>query len=97
MAEAEIWEREKQELRNEISHHENQLQTALNDGQRKELQLALEIARVKLEIAVYKIEYENATTEEQKSRLSNNINKARDILSELLQKQTSGKSIFDIF
>jgi LmbE family N-acetylglucosaminyl deacetylase len=82
--------REEQELINDISNQENQLQTALNADRRKELQSALEIARVKMEIAGYKIEYENATTVEQKRRVSDLINKARDTLNELLQKHSSG-------
>jgi hypothetical protein len=87
--------REEQELINDISKQENQLQTALqvNADRRKELQSALEIARVKLEIAGYKIEYENARTVEQKRRVSDLINKARDTLNELLQKHSSGKSL----
>jgi LmbE family N-acetylglucosaminyl deacetylase len=84
-------EREELELMNDISNHENQLETALNDDRRKELQSALEIARVKLEIAGYKIEYENATIVEEKRRLSDLINKARDV--QLQQKQSAGKSI----
>jgi endo-alpha-1,4-polygalactosaminidase (GH114 family) len=89
--------REEQELINDISNQENQLQTALNADRRKELQSALEIARVKMEIAGYKIEYENATTVEQKRRVSDLINKARDTLNELLQKHSSGKSLNEIF
>jgi VIT1/CCC1 family predicted Fe2+/Mn2+ transporter len=87
-------EREELELMNDISNHENQLQTALNDDQRKELKLALKIARLELEINGYKIDLENATTEEEKRRLSDTLNKARDTLNAQLEhKQSSGKSI----
>jgi VIT1/CCC1 family predicted Fe2+/Mn2+ transporter len=87
-------EREELELMNDISNHENQLLTALNDDQRKELKLALKIARLELEINGYKIDLENATTEEEKRRLSDTLNKARDTLNAQLEhKQSSGKSI----
>jgi VIT1/CCC1 family predicted Fe2+/Mn2+ transporter len=94
-------EKEEQRLINEISHHENQLETELNDSKRKELLLALEIASLKLkinglelEIYAYKIALENATTDEEKQRLSDLINKARDTLNvQLQQKQSSSKSL----
>jgi hypothetical protein len=87
-------EKEEQRLINEISHHENQLETELNDSKRKELLLALEIASLKLEINGYEIDLENAATDEEKQRLSDLINKARDTLNvQLQQKQSSGQSI----
>jgi hypothetical protein len=90
-------EREEQELINDISDHENQLQTAFNDGKRKELQSALKIARVKLEITGYKIEYENATTVEEKSGLRDTIKTRGDTLNELLQQKHPRVSLFLIF
>jgi hypothetical protein len=88
-------EREEQELMNDISNHENQLERALDDDQRKELISALKIARLELEINGYKIDLENATTVEDKRRLSDLIKTTRDTLNELLQqKHTSGKSLY---
>jgi hypothetical protein len=87
-------EREEQRLINKINHHENQLQTELNDSKREELISALEIAGLKLEINGYKIDLENATTVEEKRRLSGLIKTRGDTLNELLQqKHTSGKSL----
>jgi hypothetical protein len=45
-------EREELELMNDISNHENQLLTALNDDQRKELKLALKIARLVIKLTL---------------------------------------------
>jgi hypothetical protein len=86
-------EREEQRLINEISNHENQLQTELNHSKRKELISALEIAGLKLEINGYKIDLGSATTVEEKRRLSDLIIKARDTLNGRLQEHTSGKSL----
>jgi hypothetical protein len=94
--------REEQRLLNEISNHEYQLQTELNDSKREELILALKINGLELEINGYKIDLENATTVEEKSGLRvtlnkarDTLNKARDTLNELLQqKHTSGTSLY---
>jgi VIT1/CCC1 family predicted Fe2+/Mn2+ transporter len=90
-------EREELELMNDISNHENQLQTALNDDQRKELKLALKIARLELEINGYKIDLENATTEEERRRKEQHIETKEvllhDLNAQLEHKQSSGKSI----
>jgi hypothetical protein len=89
------WEREAQHLINKINHHENQLQTELNDSKREELISALKIARLELSINGYKIDLENATIVEEKRRLSYLIISTRDTLKELLQqKHTSGKSLY---
>ena len=50
---------------NDISNHENQFQTAIDD-QKKEFKLALEIARLKLDINGYKTDLENAATDEER-------------------------------
>ena len=88
---------EKEDIKQDIALYRGQLQTALNDDRRKELKLALKIARLELEINGYKIELENAATYEEKQRLSDLINKARDTLHDLnvqlQQKRSSGKSI----
>jgi hypothetical protein len=67
------FEREEQRLLNEINHHENQLETELNDSKRKEVLLALEIAGLELESTGYKIDLENATTVEEKSGLCDTL------------------------
>jgi hypothetical protein len=97
-------EKEEQRLINEISHHENQLETELNDSKRKELLLALEIASLKLEIASLKLEIaslkidlENAATDGKRRRkeqqLETNKVLLHDLNVQLQQKQSSGKSL----
>ena len=88
-------EREEQELMNDISNHENQLQTALNDDRRKELKLALEIARLKLEINGYKIDLENAATDEERRCIKQEI-KTKEVLLHDLNVQLQQKQIIII-
>ena len=91
-------EREEQRLINEINHHENQLETELNDSKREELILIkLKINGLKLEINGYKIELENAATDEERRRTKQQIETKEillhDLYVQLQQKQSSGKSI----
>jgi VIT1/CCC1 family predicted Fe2+/Mn2+ transporter len=86
----ETLEREEQELINDISNHENQLQTALNDGKRKELQSALKIARGELEITGYKIKLEKAEAdgrEDRVDKLLETIKTRGDNLDKLLAER----------
>ena len=90
--------REEQRLINEINHHENQLETELNDSKREELILIkLKINGLKLEINGYKIELENAATDEERRRTKQQIETKEillhDLYVQLQQKQSSGKSI----
>jgi hypothetical protein len=85
---------EREEIRQDIALYRGQLQTTLDDDRRKELKLALEIARLKLEINGYKIDLENAATDEEKRSLRDLIKTRRGTLNvQLQQKQSSGKSI----
>ena len=90
---------------NEISNHENQLQTALDDDQRKELKLALRIARLKLEINGYKIDLQNAATDEERRRnkkiiettnqlLLHDLNQLRGLPPQPMQVAQQGNLIF---
>jgi hypothetical protein len=83
---------EREEIRQDIALYRGQLQTALDDDRRKELKLALEIARLKLEINGYKIDLENAATDEEKRSLRDLIKTIGGTLNvQLQQKQSSGK------
>jgi hypothetical protein len=86
---------EREEIRQDIALYRGQLQTALDDDRRKELKLALEIARLKLEINGYKIDLENAATDEERKSHKQDI-KSKEVLLhdlnvQLQQKQSSGK------
>jgi hypothetical protein len=87
-------EREGQRLIDEINHHENQLQTELSDSKRNELLLTLKINGLELEINRYKIDLENAATDEERRHKEKQIEtKERLLNTQLQQKQSLGKSI----
>lgn len=93
--------REEQRLINEINHHENQLETELNDSKREELILKLKINGLELEINGYKIDLENAATDEERIRKEKQIETKELLLLRLLpsgqqiQASPPGKLNFD--
>jgi hypothetical protein len=94
-------EREEQRLINEIFDHETQLQTELNDSEKRELISAMDIARLKLEINDYKIELVNVATDEERIRKEKQIETKELLLLRLLpgqqiQAASPGKLNFDV-